>query len=135
MGIGLLAGYVVGQSIGSNADNKRTIGYIGAGAGAASGALYSLYMEETVNEAQSLNIQSENEALKLKVAEFEKQMALKLISKGTGASDKTPVQLKEYLGLGKWELYDLEQWVQSPEDENIYYKQTQQLKLIPKEEQ
>ena len=129
--LGAVIGILAGQSIGSTPDTRRTLNYVGTGLGGSTGLLIGMNLYDF--EEKPLHSEQDFQALTLKVQEFEKQMNLELISKGTTESEKTPPELREYLKKGKWERYKLQRWNQDPEDENIFYKVTEQIKLIPKE--
>lgn len=135
MAIGGLVGYLGLQTLGTTPENKKTLANMGVGIGAATGAAYQTFMSnsQTIDGVDYEKMTQENAALKIKVDEFQKQMNLELISKGATDSDKTPPELREYLKKGRWERYRLQRWNQDPEDENIFYKVTEQIKLIPKE--
>lgn len=129
--VGAVVGILAGQNIGSTAETKKNLTYMGTGLGASTGFMVGMNLYDF--EEKPLHSEQEFQALSLKVQEFEKQMNLELISKGTTESEKTPPELREYLKKGKWERYKLQRWNQDPEDENIFYKITEQIKLIPKE--
>ena len=129
--VGAVVGILAGQSIGTTPETKKNLTYMGTGLGASTGFIVGMNLYDF--EERPLHTEQEFQALTLKVQEFEKQMSLELISKGTTESDKTPPELREYLKKGKWERYKLQRWNQDPEDENIFYKVTEQIKLIPKE--
>lgn len=129
--IGALVGIAAGQSIGTTPETKKNLTYMGTGLGTSTGFILGMNLYDF--EDKPLHSEQEFQELTLKVQEFEKQMNLELISKGTTESEKTPPELREYLKKGKWERYKLQRWNQDPEDENIFYKITEQIKLIPKE--
>ena len=128
---GALLGILVGQSIGTTPQTRTNLTYMGTGLGASTGFIIGLNLYDF--EPPTTRTEQEYLGMELKIKEFEKQMNLELISKGTTDSAKTPPELKEYLKKGKWERYKLQRWNQDPEDENIFYKVTEQIKLIPKE--
>lgn len=133
-GAASVIGYSAGTSSNKSSENKGAYGTMyGALAGLAAG-LISLYIFDNGDSAaNNQQLVDENKALHDKVVEFEKQMALELISKGKSDSSGTPSELKPYLKNGRWESYKLLRWQQDPEDDNIFYKITEQLKVIPKE--
>lgn len=124
-------GYNVGSA--SKNENKGAQGTLTGSLAALAVGIASLYLFEPDENPADEKLKQENIILNDKIKEIEKQMSLELISKGTTESEKTPQELKEYLKKGKWERYKLLKWNQDPEDENIYYKITEQIKLIPKE--
>ena len=128
---GAVAGVAIAQSVGTTPETRKSLSYMGGGIGASTGFLLGL----NVFDFQDKSTRTEQEylALESKAKEFERQMSLEMISKGTTESEKTPPELRAYLKKGKWERYKLQRWNQDPEDENIYYKVTEQIKLIPKE--
>lgn len=133
-GAASVIGYSAGTSSNKSSENKGAYGTMyGALAGLTAG-LISLYIfDNGDSSANNQQLVDENKALHDKVVEFEKQMALELISKGKSDSSGTPSELKPYLKNGRWESYKLLRWQQDPEDDNIFYKITEQLKVIPKE--
>jgi hypothetical protein len=133
-GTASVVGYSAATSANKDSENKGAYGTMyGALAGLAVGLIGLCVFDNNDTSADSQRLQGENKALQDKVAEFEKQMGLELLSKGKSESASTPPELKPYFKNGRWESYKLLRWQQDPEDDNVFYKITEQLKLIPKE--
>jgi hypothetical protein len=133
--VGLGTGMLIGNSIGTTPETKKNLTFMFAGFGTASGLAYGVnkYHDSEISIEKYHELEKQISILNEKSKDFDKLTSLELISKGTTESEKTPPELKEYLKKGKWERYKLMRWNQDPEDENIYYKITEQIKLIPKD--
>lgn len=133
--VGAGLGAIVGNSIGSSPETKKNLTIMFTGFGASAGLIYGVnkYHHSDINIEKYRELEKENAILLNTKLEYEKLTNFELISKGKSDSENTPPEFKEFLKKGRWERYKLLRWSQDPEDENIYYKVIEQIKLIPSE--
>ena len=98
----------------------------GATAGLITAAV-SLYYYDPEKEAESLK--KETAALKAKLDEFKNPVLLNQGS--TLFSSQIPGELSKFVQPGSWKHYSLNQWIQDPNNQNIWIKQTEMYEIIP----
>lgn len=133
--VGLGVGAVIGNSTGTTPETKKNLTFMFSGFGLSTGLIYGVnkYHHSDISVEKFRQLEKDNKLLLDTKLEYEKLTSMELISKGKTESENTPPELREYLKKGRWERYKLLRWSQDPEDENIYYKVVEQIKLIPSE--
>jgi len=98
----------------------------GATAAAITG-LASLYYYDPEKETEKLK--QESALLKEKLDQFEKPT---LIEQGNSLfKSQFPASLAKLVQPGEWKRYRIDQWVQDPNNQNIWLKQVEMYEVIP----
>ena len=98
----------------------------GATAAALTG-IASLYLYDPDKETQKLK--QETALLKEKIDQFEKPT---LIDQGNSLfKSPFPPSLSKLVQPGEWKRYRIDQWVQDPNNQNIWIKQVEMYEIIP----
>lgn len=125
MAIGAAAGALLGQT---KSDYRSTYSTMYAGIGAAAAGAVSTY----VNVSKDDELRSENQNLKTKLDQFQKQMQPQLIEQGNSLfSSPIPKEVAGLIEPGEWKRYKLDQWVQDPNQSNTWYRQVEMFEIVP----
>jgi len=124
----ILAG-AVGALIGqSRSEYKNTYSMMYAGSSAAIAGAVSTYYYLSKEE----DLKTENDALKARLDQFQKQMDPTLIQKGNSLfSSPLPREVSSLIEPGEWKRYKMDQWVQDPNQSNTWYRQVEMFEIIP----
>lgn len=123
--IGAAVGSLVGQT---KENNKNAYTSMYAGIGAATAGAVSVYM----NASSDDELKKENQSLKIKNEQFQKQLEPQLVQKGTSLfSSPLPKEVSSLVDPGEWKRYKLDQWVQDPNQPNTWYRQVEMFEIIP----
>ncbi len=125
MAIGATVGTLVAQTRDSN---KEAYTSMYAGIGAATAGAVSVYM----NAASDDELKRENQNLKTKIEQFQKQLEPQLVQKGNSLfSAPLPKEVSTLVEPGEWKRYKLDQWVQDQNQPNTWYRQVEMFEIIP----
>lgn len=125
MAIGAAAGALVAQT---KTDYRMTYTAMYAGAGAAIAGAVSAY----VNVSKDDELQMENQQLKTKLDQFQKQLQPQLVQQGSSLfSSPLPKEMAGLVEPGEWKRYKMDQWVQDPNQSNTWYRQVEMFEIIP----
>lgn len=125
MAIGTVVGTLAAQS---RDNNKEAYTSMYAGIGAATAGAVSVYM----NAASDDELKSENQNLKTKIEQFQKQLEPQLLQKGNSLfSSPLPKEVSTLVEPGEWKRYKLDQWVQDQNQPNTWYRQVEMFEIIP----
>lgn len=129
----ILRDMVIGAGVGallaqSKADNRQAYTTMYAGLGAAGAGAVSVYSNSAVDD----QLKAENETLKLRLDQFQKQTQPKLVQKGNSLfSSPIPKELTGLVEPGEWRRYKMDQWVQDPNQSNTWYRQVEMFEIVP----
>lgn len=125
MAIGAAVGTFVAQT---RDNNKEAYTSMYAGIGAATAGTFSVYM----NAANDDELKRENQNLKSKIEQFQKQLEPQLVQKGNSLfSAPLPKEVSTLVEPGEWKRYKLDQWVQDQNQPNTWYRQVEMFEIIP----
>lgn len=125
MAIGAAVGSLVAQT---RNNNKEAYTSMYAGIGAATAGAVSVYM----NAASDDELKRENQNLKTKIEQFQKQLEPQLVQKGNSLfSAPLPKEVSTLVEPGEWKRYKLDQWVQDQNQPNTWYRQVEMFEIIP----
>lgn len=125
MAIGAIAGAAIAQT---KEDNKAAYTSMYAGIGAATAGVLSVI----VNSGKDDSLKNENEQLKAKLDQFQKQSLPQLVQKGSSLySSPIPSEVAGLVEPGEWKRYKMDQWVQDPNQSNTWYRQVEMFEIIP----
>src|SRR5690606_31418252 len=98
------------------------------GIGAATVGVLSV----VVNSSKDDSLKSENDQLKAKLDQFQKQSSPQLVQKGNSLfSSPIPSEVAGLVEPGEWKRYKMDQWVQDPNQSNTWYRQVEMFEIIP----
>ena len=125
MAIGAAVGSVVAQT---RDTNKEAYTSMYAGIGAATAGVVSTYFNATSDD----ELKKENQNLKLKIEQFQKQLEPQLVQKGSSLfTSPLPKEVSTLVEPGEWKRYKLDQWVQDQNQPNTWYRQVEMFEIIP----
>jgi hypothetical protein len=125
MAIAGAIGYGLGQF---KSNNKDAYGLIYAGAAASSAAAFTAFEEMQKNQ----KIDDENNQLRMKLDAFQKKFEPKVIQQGNSLfNSPLPKEVSGLVDPGEWKRYKLDQWVQDPNQLNVWYRQVEMFEIIP----
>jgi len=125
MAIGAAVGTFVAQT---RDNNKEAYTSMYAGIGAATAGVVSVY----INAANDDELKRENQNLKSKIEQFQKQLEPQLVQKGNSLfSAPLPKEVSTLVEPGEWKRYKLDQWVQDQNQPNTWYRQVEMFEIIP----
>lgn len=129
----VLRDMVIGAGVGallaqSKSDNREAYTAMYAGAGAATVGAISVYL----NVSKDDSIKNENEQLKSRLDQFQKQLQPQLVQKGSSLfASPLPKEVAGLVEPGEWRKYKMDQWVQDPNQSNTWYRQVEMFEIIP----
>ena len=125
----MFVGAAVGALVAQTKDNnKAAYTSMYAGIGAATVGAVSVYL----NTSREDEFKKENQNLKTKIEQFQKQLEPQLIQKGSSLfSSPLPKEVSSLVDPGEWRRYKLDQWVQDPNQPNTWYRQIEMFEIIP----
>ncbi|GIL17054.1 MAG: hypothetical protein BroJett040_08050 [Oligoflexia bacterium] len=129
----VLRDMVIGASVGAliaqtKSDNREAYTAMYAGAGAATAGAISVYL----NVSKDDSIKNENEQLKSRLDQFQKQLQPQLVQKGSSLfTSPLPKEVAGLVEPGEWRRYKMDQWVQDPNQSNTWYRQVEMFEIIP----
>ena len=119
------AGYLAGQT---RNQNKDAYGLMYAGLAASAVGAYSAYQDSEQFTAR----ERENKDLKSKLDAFQKRFEPQLISQGKSLfSSPLPREVSSLVEPGEWKRYKMDQWVQDPNQPNVWIRQVEIFEIIP----
>lgn len=123
--LGGAAGGLLAQSKNDHRDAYTKMYFaIGAASAAAVSVYYNLSKEEQMKK--------ENESLKAKLDDFQKKLEPKLIQKGDSLfTSPIPKEVSSLVEPGEWKRYKMDEWVQDPNDQNTWIRQTEMFQIVP----
>lgn len=125
MAIGAATGALIAQT---KSDYRMTYTAMYAGAGAAIAGAVSTYLNVSKDE----HLQAENQQLKNRLDQFQKQLQPQLVQQGASLfSSPLPKEMAGLVEPGEWKRYKLDQWVQDPNQPNTWYRQVEMFEIIP----
>lgn len=124
--VGAAVGVVIAQATKDTHKSGYSVMYGGVGGTVAGLASTYINMEDDVNRTKEL------EHLKLKIAEFERQLRPQLVQQGKSLfSSPLPIEVSDLVDPGEWKRYKMDQWVQDPNQSNTWYRQVEMFEIIP----
>ncbi len=85
-----------------------------------------------VDKTNQNEIKLENEKLKIKLNEFQARLEPKLISQGSSLFESPlPKEVSALIEPGSWKRYQMNEWVQDPNQSNIWYRQVEMFEITP----
>lgn len=118
------AGAVYGST---RQDYKATHAAIYGASAAAITALISLYTYDPDKTNEELK--KETETLKTRIDQLEKPS---LVNQGSSLfKSQLPLSLTKLVHPGEWKHYKLDQWVQDPNNPNLWLRQVEMYEIIP----
>lgn len=125
MAVAGAVGYAAGQR---KSENKQAYSLMYAGIAASSVGAYSIYQ----NSKSEDKVREENKALKIKLDQFQNRYEPKLVQQGNSLfNSPIPKEVSTLVDPGEWKRYKLDQWVQDPNQSNIWYRQVEMFEIIP----
>lgn len=126
MAIGLVGGYLVGQT---KPTNKEAYGYMYGAAAASMMAAGTVFLSDP---SQGSPAQKENESLKEQIKKMQKDLEPKLTEQGKSLfTSPLPAEVTNLIEPGEWKRYKMDQWVQDPNQTNTWYRQVEMFEIIP----
>jgi hypothetical protein len=106
--------------------NQNSVMYAALGGLAAGAAALAMNIDEIDQE----KIKVENESLKRKLNEFQKKLEPQIVSEGHSLfNSPLPKEVSQLVEPGEWKRYKLDQWVQDPNQANIWYRQVEMFEV------
>lgn len=124
--IGAAVGVVVAQATKDTHKSGYSVMYGGVGGTVA--GLLSTYVNSEDDERRSMEL----ERLKIKVADFERQLKPQLSQQGNSLfASPIPKEVSGLVDPGEWRRYKMDQWVQDQNSSNTWYRQVEMIEIIP----
>lgn len=118
-------GFGVGQL---REQNKQAYGAMYAGLAASGTAAYIAIQ----NQNKKDELQEQNQELRMKLDSFQKRYEPRLVQQGNSLfSSPIPKTVSALVDPGEWKRYKLDQWVQDPNQPNIWYRQVEMFEITP----
>jgi hypothetical protein len=109
-------------------DNRSAYSMMYGSVGAASAAAYTAL--EDIGKSDDLK--KENQELRANLDSFQKKYEPRLIQHGNSLfSSPVPKEVSNLVDPGEWKRYKMDQWVQDPNQSNIWYRQIEMFEIIP----
>lgn len=114
----------------SRPDYKNNYAILYGAVGAALASAITLYFFDP--DVKSSSLSEENKRLKSLLDDFEKRNDPKLFQQGNSLFYSTiPKEVSGLVDPGEWKRYKMDQWVQDPNQSNIWYRQVEMFEIIP----
>lgn len=125
MAIAGAVGYVIGQQ---RENNKQAYGAMYGGLAASAVGAYQVYQDSS----KVSDLHEENNQLRMKLDSFQKRYEPQLVQQGSSLfNSPLPKEVSSLVDPGEWKRYRMDQWVQDPNQSNIWYRQVEMFEIIP----